>query len=346
VIPGAAASTTGIATTAARDALASKGSAVDAVLAAFFAEAGANAEVLLAPLSALVVGTGAGERAFDGRAVQPGKGMDRPRGLLPGEAPQAVHQVAAPRTIAAIALMHASRGRLDMDKLAAYGVAAARDLGASRRAALIEDIGDAKATALGREPVVEALLAAGGKIAGGALSRADLAHASSDVPALVAQLVPSERARVIRVPWAFDEAIAQSAGTTEVIVAVDSWGLLAALTYQRAPSLEVPGLQIALPCIGAPVLRGVERMSPGTPLAAPVPIAVLDLGSQVTLALGAGTDGANGLTSLGDDALGPLSTAIPIDGAVKELARRTHDRLVCVALEAQKPRVVGHHVAS
>ena len=105
MIPGAGAATTALATSATRDALASKGSAVDAVLAGFFAEAGANPDVLLAPFSALVVGTGAGERAFDGRAVQPGKGIDRPRGLLPGEVPQAVHHVAAPRTIAAIALM-------------------------------------------------------------------------------------------------------------------------------------------------------------------------------------------------------------------------------------------------
>jgi gamma-glutamyltranspeptidase/glutathione hydrolase len=70
---------------AARAELVQSKSAVAAVAAGFFAAAGRHPGVLLAPLTLLVAGVGAGGRAFDGRLRQPGLGVKRPRGLLPGE---------------------------------------------------------------------------------------------------------------------------------------------------------------------------------------------------------------------------------------------------------------------
>jgi gamma-glutamyltranspeptidase/glutathione hydrolase len=65
---GAAAATDVGAANAAREVVATWGSAADAVVAGWFALAGTNAEGLLAPVLALVAGPGAGARLFDGRA--------------------------------------------------------------------------------------------------------------------------------------------------------------------------------------------------------------------------------------------------------------------------------------
>jgi gamma-glutamyltranspeptidase/glutathione hydrolase len=53
--------------------LAKGGTAIDAVLAGYFAAAGAYPGVLLGPVTLLLGGTGSGDRAFDGRVGQPGK---------------------------------------------------------------------------------------------------------------------------------------------------------------------------------------------------------------------------------------------------------------------------------
>ncbi|HET9960276.1 MAG TPA: hypothetical protein VFQ61_37555, partial [Polyangiaceae bacterium] len=97
----AVAASDSIAEQAATERLAAGGSAVTAVLAGFFAVAGARPGVLLGPMSILVAGVGQGARAFDGRVRQPGLGAKRPRGILDGsEVPEAA-QVAVPGALGA-----------------------------------------------------------------------------------------------------------------------------------------------------------------------------------------------------------------------------------------------------
>jgi hypothetical protein len=239
---------------------------VDAVLAGFFAEAGEHPDVLLSSMSALVFGAGAGERAFDGRVRQPGLHAERPRGVRAEEEVPPSAEVAAPRAVVTAVLMHAGRGRLDFAHLLRAGIEHAQNQGAQRRAAILDDIGKAKAVALGREPIVEALLASGGRAAGGGLSRADLAPLPIEGAGAI---VSMGRARIVRVPWALDSAAEVhtprlARGATEVIAVADTWGQIALLSYHRGPWVDVPGLQLALPRLGVPVLRGVPRITPGT----------------------------------------------------------------------------------
>jgi len=354
-VTGVASATTKFADVAAGEMLRRGGSAVDAVLAGFFAEAGGNEDVLLAPFCALVAGTGAGERAFDGRACQAGAGAERPRRFTIGDEPPLVARVAASRTVATTALMHAARGRVEMPAVVAFGVKLARDLGAGRRAALLEDIGESRSLALAREPIVEAFLASGGRPAGGSLSRSDLVLAPREDAALAGAL--GDNARVLRVPWAFEPGPEGVASGAEIIVAIDARGLVAVVAYERVPSIEVPGLQIALPCVGIPVLRGVPRIAPGTPLFSAAPIAILEERPNLKLALGvaSGRDErpaglvssrASGPMSISDDALAALVGAIPLDAAARRLAGDLEGRFVCVALEREKPRVVAAHAAA
>src|SRR6187455_1775853 len=89
---------------AARAELAQSKSAVAAVAAGYFAAAGRYPGVLLAPLTLLVAGVGAGGRVFDGRLRQPGIGAKRPRGLLPGQEVSRAARVALSTSVAALSV--------------------------------------------------------------------------------------------------------------------------------------------------------------------------------------------------------------------------------------------------
>ena len=80
----AAAATHEVMAEAAQTVLDAGADAADALVAGFFALAGATPAGLLAPTVAMLGGTGVGGRVFDGRALQPGRGAPRPRGFLEG----------------------------------------------------------------------------------------------------------------------------------------------------------------------------------------------------------------------------------------------------------------------
>src|SRR6186713_2804804 len=122
---------------AARAELAASKSAVAAVVAGYFAAAGARPGVLLGPLTLLVAGVGAGGRAFDGRLRQPGIGAKRPRGLLPGQEVSRAARVALSTSVAALSVALAYDRTRTLTVLARVGARAAADAGAPTRAALL-----------------------------------------------------------------------------------------------------------------------------------------------------------------------------------------------------------------
>ena len=89
---------------AAQAALADGGGSIDAVIAGFFGAAGADPAVLLCPAVALLSGVGMGARCLDGRMVQPGRGVPRPRGFV------AADEIPAGATVAAATVGAATRG--------------------------------------------------------------------------------------------------------------------------------------------------------------------------------------------------------------------------------------------
>lgn len=339
---GAAASTSALGARAAMESLAQHGSAVDAVLAGFFAEAGNDASVLLGPVSALVFGAGAGVRAFDGRARQAGLGAPRPRGAKDGDRVTEAAAVAAPRSIPTAILLHTMYGRIGLASATRQGAADAKTVGADARSRWLTQIGRAGGAALSRSSVVDALLAVGGRSAGGALSEADLAEA---LPADVA-LAPSatiEAARIYRAPWGSQVGAASSAirGVTESLVACDAWGLVALLSFERAPGLMVPELEVMLPLSGVPVRRGVPRTSPGTVLPAPAPLVVIDRGADLRVAFGARVDAECAHRVLTPVDVAPIATATPVDGGVRAVARALGVSAAAVALEARGARGIA-----
>src|SRR5687768_2202438 len=125
-----------VADEAAQEYLLSGGSAVGAVLSGFFAAAGAHSGVLLAPVSLLIAGIGAGARAFDGRLRQPGRGTKRPRGFKATDPIPDAARVSVPTGVAAVLVAHAYDSGQKLGSIMKAGISRAERVGAEGRAGL------------------------------------------------------------------------------------------------------------------------------------------------------------------------------------------------------------------
>ena len=328
MIRAAASSASSVAARAAAAAIIEAGgTAVDAVIAGFLAAAGERPGVLLAPAVALVAGTGAGARAYDGRSAQPGLGAARPRGFVEGAAIPEAAYAAAPRSIAMLVLLHGHRGRTSLSVLARDGVAAAEAQGEKARAGLIRRVGAAGVLALRAPEVARPLIAAAGTVAGGLLTERDLEEARpAETDAVTTTLASG--ASAFTVPWS---PLAASAASAEAIVACDGRGIVAAIAYSPSSSgILVPELGVALARDAVPVLRGVTRVTPGTPLAAPAPIAILGRkGFWASI-------GLTGLAALRPESLDGLASGQAIETALAELRAQEDARAAVIATSDER----------
>jgi gamma-glutamyltranspeptidase/glutathione hydrolase len=268
---------------AAERVLAEGGTAADAIVAAFLGAAAARPSVLLSPVQALFAGPGAGPRAFDGRARQPGRGLPRPRGAIKADAIPDAALVAAPASLGALVLLHAYGGLVTLDRLARPALERARALGATERGAVIERFAGRGPAALADAAVARALVAAAGRASGGLLSEEDLAEVRPESAApRQGEFGASRRALVA--PWPAPVALGR---VTEFVAAVDVAGVMVALSY--APDddgLAVPELGLTLARDAVVVRRGVPRVTPGEPLPFAAPIAIGQADHAAFIALG------------------------------------------------------------
>jgi gamma-glutamyltranspeptidase/glutathione hydrolase len=264
------------------------GTATDALIAGFFAAAGARAGVLLAPVQMLTAGPGVGPRAYDGRARQPGRGIPRPRGYLTEQDVPGAARVAAPCSIAMLALAHAGDATLAFSRLVRRGVETAESAGSSARASALRRIAAKGAAALAE--LARPLVAVAGRAEGGALTAEDLAlvRPASARPAVACDAKPGRALYVV--PW---DAPPDEHRRQEIIVAGDARGVLGVLSY--APDddgVPIPDLDLLAPRDAAAVRRGVPRLRPGQPLACPGPIALLADRGIALAAFGVASDRA------------------------------------------------------
>lgn len=254
---------------AAGDELAKGTSAIDAVLAGYFAAAGAYPGVLLGPVTLLLGGTGTGDRAFDGRVRQPGKNAKRPRGTLPGDEPPLASRVGVPCSVPALAVAVGYGAQASLGRLVQPGVALARERGAERRAGILSRVGEVGALAFSEPELSRALVRAFGAPNGGLVTPADFARPEGlDVPA--ARDEQGATARLVA-PWAAQSTSAFVRGVT--VSAIDINGMFVAAAFECQPeALYVEELELSAPLLAAPTLRGVPRVTPTTPLPAPAPI--------------------------------------------------------------------------
>ncbi|MFO0571054.1 MAG: hypothetical protein U0263_35805 [Polyangiaceae bacterium] len=265
-----------VAVEAAREQLAAGGSAVSAVLAGFFAAAGAHAGVLLGPVSVLVGGVGIGARAFDGRLRQPGLGVKRPRGATSDDPIPDAARVAVPTAVSAVAVALAYDGGKSLTQLLKPGIQRAVRGGAEHRAGVLRLVRGAGAAAFNDTGFVRALLRVAGPSQGGQLSPADF----SDVPRVDADAFERslDGRKLFEAPWAreIEPPEATDWGTGAAICAVDVRRVFAALSFRRlAHGFALDELDLEAPLAAVPVRRGVTRVQPGARLAVPAPLALV-----------------------------------------------------------------------
>jgi gamma-glutamyltranspeptidase/glutathione hydrolase len=329
----AAAATSPTAAEAACRALEAGGSAADAIIAGFFADAGAHPGVLFAPAVALVAGTGVGARAFDGRAAQPGTGASRPRGYVDEASIPDGARVAAPRSLSMLVLLHSYWGRATMSTLVRPGVVAAERAGAKVRAALLRKAGAAGVLSLRSPEILPGLLAVGGTLAGGTLTAADLKEARPAETEAVTTML-ADGTSVFVPPWPPKET---GADRVEAIVTCDGRGIIGSLTYVPGCGVAVPDLELEVGREAIPVRRGVTRITPGTPLLSTAPMAILhrkggfaaaivlpdqrrvDPASLAALSCGVAAESA--LAELSDHGRGGTVIAVVSDGRVARAIR-------------------------
>jgi len=294
---------------AARDALV-RGNAVDAVLTGVLVSAAQSPSVFLGPLQLLVGGAGAGLRAVDGRVLQPGRGIPRPRGFLAGELVPSAAFVAVPGLPAAVATCVASLGATAQQRVVGPAVEHARTLSVER-AQVLEAFASRGAAALVDQAVSGELLAVAGRAAHGLLTLEDLGSVRPAIASSDDRSVESET--VWRVPWRSASAV--DGTTTHVVAAVDARGMAAVACYEvRGGGLDIPALGLRAPAFAAPVMRGERRVGPGTPRVAMAPIALRASRGVADFAVGlaASEDAEGALAGFLEDfaAAGAIASAI------------------------------------
>jgi gamma-glutamyltranspeptidase/glutathione hydrolase len=246
---------------AAAEELTKGGTAIDAVLAGYFAAAGAYPGVLLGPVTLLLGGTGSGDRAFDGRVRQPGRNAKRPRGTLPGQEPPVASRVGVPTSVPALAVALGYGAQATLARLVQAGVAVARAAGAERRAAVLSRVGEVGALAFSEPELSRALVRAFGAPNGGLLTPADFARPEGlDVPA-------TRTAERLIAPWAPEAKASFGRGTS--VSAIDVNGMFVAAAFDCQPeALYVEELELSAPLLAVPTMRGVPRVAPGATIPA------------------------------------------------------------------------------
>lgn len=254
--------------------LARSKSAVAAVVAGFFAAAGAYADVLLGPLTLVVAGVGSGGRAFDGRLRQPGLGARRPRGFVHDDVPVA-SRAALPTGVAALTVALAYDRRATLTAVARVGARTAADASAPERARLLDRVAAVGPAALGESGFMRPLLHVASPSEGGLLTPADFVATDDVTVEAKARRVRGQT--TLEAPWAEAKPEPMAAGgERHGICAVDANGVYAALCYERiGTGLPVPGLGLVAALGAVPVRRGTPRVSPGTRLPAFAPVAIL-----------------------------------------------------------------------
>ncbi len=270
----------------------SPGTAIDAMFAGVMALAARAPGVLLGAGAILLGGTGEGLLAIDGRARQPGRGAQRPRGSLDERSIPEAARIAAPLLPAALSLAHAGRGVKTRTELVRTAITAAQAVGKvdDARVESLRAFGREGALVLHGGAVHEALIATTARSLGGVLTRDDLEALRPEI--VQATRVDLDARRWALVPWAtqlhaaLDAAadatlLDASGGPTiaraevAIVAACDARGavaLAAVLVPAIATHLAETGLSI--PHLARPILRSVPREAPGAPLPMPSPIGI------------------------------------------------------------------------
>lgn len=297
--------------------------AVETVVAGVLLAAAREPSVLFGPLQIVSGGTGAGLLAIDGRVRQPGKGAQRPRGFKEDEAIPAAAYVGAPAFAAAVFAALSLTGNDVTRAVFAPAIAHASTVSPARKE-LLNRISRKGAQALAHEDLAGELVAAVGKMAGGLLTKEDLAV---DAIAVTRCDVEERGGRTVAIaPWSRGITTVVAGTRVEIVLAADARGRVAAACYEVAEDgIMIGAFDLKIPKHATPVLRGKERTKPGDVIAAPAPLAILQGKSGWEAVVGATSSTSDALLEAASHA--ELNELLKSLGATATAIARIDDRL-------------------
>lgn len=237
--------------------------AVDAVICGVLVAAARSPGVAMGSVQLSVGGPGTGFHAVDGRVRQPGFGVPRPRGFEDIRDIPAAARVAVPTFAPALAGTLGTFGTWTATQAANLAMPFA---GKSARTAWLKLFGHRGGTLLVGTDIGQAVLVAGGRLAGGVVTQEDMLRATTEVRASEATNLGGD-AWLHTIPWG--EAGEEDLNYSQVVAAVDGRGTFAVATFEdRQDGVYVAELDMHLPGLASPVLRGVPRVRPGQTLGA------------------------------------------------------------------------------
>jgi hypothetical protein len=254
------------------DAALGRGNAVDAVCTGILVACARDASVAFGSVSIVVAGFGMAPRRLDGRALQPGNLAKRPRGFREGEPVPSAAYVAAPRLFATVGAAVTLAGRSTYAACAAPAIAACSD---DARRPLLEAFAALGPAMFQKRALADELRAALGPAAGGALVDDDFTIGAPSFEELAVRADDAFAPPTLG-PLAFEDA------RVEWIGARDANGMMVMASFERAElGHELPALGLLCPRAAVPVMRGVTRVDPTTPLGDLAPVRVQAVADRV-----------------------------------------------------------------
>lgn len=273
-----------------------RGNAVDAVCTGLLAACARDASVAFGSVSIVVAGFGMNPRRLDGRVLEPGNLAKRPRGFVEGEPIPSAAYVAAPRLFTTVGTALTLAGRSTYAAACAPAAASCPD---DARRALLEAFAALGPALFQKRSIADELRASLGASAGGMLVDDDFAVGAPSFEDL-AGLADDRFAPPALGP------LGSETSKVEWLAARDATGLVAMASFERAEhGHEVPALGLVCPRVAVPVLRGVKRVDPTTPLGLLPPVrAVVHEGQFAALEAIGGPVAALAALARGGEAFG------------------------------------------
>lgn len=239
--------------------------ALEAVVAAYFAKAAIDPGVLLSPTALLVGGMTGTARCFDGRSRQPGSRIRRVRRYADGAAVPAAAKVAVPNGVRALLVGYAYAPGGSLQRLLRPALKRVKGV-SSDRERLLRRVSQVGARVFSEPEFVRPFLHEADESHGGVLTGSDFKDLPTtlDEPAMSAEVGDLT---LLSSPWAEAELEEDGAGRLISVTALDAVGGAASLTFSSCGAgLYIPELDLRAPQTAIVNRPGVSRTAPGAPL--------------------------------------------------------------------------------
>jgi hypothetical protein len=265
VVQPALFATRGEARDAAEAVLKEGGSALDAVIAGYFASCGATSWAVFAPIIVGFGGSGDGIKFIDGRVRQAGKSSEKPLRYKSLQQTPPLARLAVPCGLQAISIAFALEGTAKRSALMEFGLKHAKQAQCPHRLQFLKEVKSTAHLAMQSRKLWDEIHERARRVDGGLFSEEDLDTSSPEVISSPTKFL-EQKCWVTPSPW-METEIPEGAEPSQrhLVMAGDFRGQVAVLQYDEPKEVyPLYGGDLELPVMGIPNIKGVPRFKPGT----------------------------------------------------------------------------------